>query len=151
MPHSWVPRPSAAKRVLGLDLSAREGYVLSRIDGTIDIDQLGQVTGLSSEEVRLIFDRLVREGAIEPPEAPSTPAEAPDGPLACRGRRPSSRQGPTIGSSSRAGFTRGSEDERQRLASVAEEPSCPRFVSTPSRPSSTACWRTPAPVSPTPA
>ena len=45
MPPSWVPRPSAAKRVLGLDLSAREGHVLSRIDGAIDIDQLCQVIG----------------------------------------------------------------------------------------------------------
>jgi hypothetical protein len=122
MPHAWVPRPSAAERVLGLDLSAREGYVLSRIDGTIDIDQLGQVTGLSSEEVRLILDRLVREGAIEAPEASSTPAEARDGPPGVSGAPAVEPSGATHRQLFESRLHPRSEDERQRLASVAEEP-----------------------------
>ena len=54
--------------------------MLSRIDGTTDLDQLGQVTGLSPEEVRVILDRLAREGAIEPPEASSATPNPPGGP-----------------------------------------------------------------------
>ncbi|HXK12009.1 MAG TPA: hypothetical protein VMT70_20390 [Vicinamibacteria bacterium] len=121
MARAWVPRPSAAKRILGLDLSAREGYVLSRIDGAIDIDQLGQVTGLPSEEVRLILDRLVREGAIEPPEAPPTPAEARDGLLAVSAPavEPSEATHRQLFESR---LHPRSEEERRRLASVAEEP-----------------------------
>ena len=71
--------------MLGFDLSPREGYVLSRIDGTTDVDQLGQVTGLSPEEVRVILDRLVHEGAIEPPEASSAAPDPPVGPRAAEG------------------------------------------------------------------
>ena len=65
----WFPRASPAARVVGLNLSARERYVLSRIDGATDVDQLGQVTGLAPGEVHAILDHLLREGAIEPPEA----------------------------------------------------------------------------------
>ena len=122
MPHSWVPRPSAAERVLGLDLSTREGYVLSRVDGTTDVEQLAHLTGMSPEEVGVILDRLVREGAIEPPEGPSTSSQARDGPLA----EPGAPAVEPSGATHRQLFERQlhprSEDERQRLASVAEEP-----------------------------
>ena len=95
MLRSWVPRPSAIERVLGLDLSAREGYLLSRVDGTTDLEQLSQVTVLSPEEVRLILDRLVREGAIEPPVArlgPRSGAAVPIGRDATDGPETTHRQ-----------------------------------------------------------
>jgi hypothetical protein len=122
MPHSWVPRPLAAERVLGLDLSAREGYVLSRIDGTIDVDQLGQVTGLSSEEVCVILDRLVREGAIEPPEASPTSAEARGGALAVPDAPAVEPPGTTHRQLFETRFHPRTEDERARLATAAEDP-----------------------------
>jgi hypothetical protein len=122
MPPSWAPRPSAVKRVLGLDLSAREGYVLSRIDGTTDVEQLAHLTGLSPEEVRVILDRLLREGAIEPPEGPSTTSEAGGSPPAESGSPAVEPSGATHRQLFESRLHPRSEDERQRLASVAEEP-----------------------------
>jgi hypothetical protein len=122
MLRSWVPRPSATERVLGLDLSAREGYLLSRVDGTTDLEQLSQVTGLSPEEVRLILDRLVREGAIEPPEGPVTSSQEPDRPQVVSGAPAVDSSGATHRQLFESRLHPRSEDERQRLASVAEEP-----------------------------
>jgi hypothetical protein len=96
--------------------------VLSRIDGTTDIDQLVQVTGFSSEEVRLILDRLVREGAIEPPEASSATPDPPGGPRVALGAPDVEPSGATHRRLFESQLHSRSEDERQRLASVAEEP-----------------------------
>ena len=122
MPPSWVPRPSAAERVLGLDLSAREGYVLSRIDGATNVDQLGQVTGLSPEEVRLILDRLVHEGAIEPPAASSAAPDPPVGPGSARGVADVEPPETTHRQLFESRFHPRPEDERARLATAAEDP-----------------------------
>jgi len=122
MPRSWVPRPSAAERVLGLDLSAREGYVLSRIDGTTDVDQIAQLTGLSPEEVRVILDRLLRNGAIEPPEGPAPASGTPGGSSAMPGVPSVEPSAATHRQLFESRLHPRSEDERQRLASVAEEP-----------------------------
>ncbi len=121
MAHSWVPR-RLRERVLGLDLSAREGYVLSRIDGVTNVDQLGQVTGLSSEEVRAILDRLVREGAIEPPESSSPAADAPGNPRAARSVPDVEPPEATHRQLFETRFHPRSEDERSRLATGAEDP-----------------------------
>jgi hypothetical protein len=119
---SWVPRPSAADRVLGLGLSAREGYVLSRIDGRTDVQELAHLTGMSPEELAVILGRLVREGAIEPPEGPSTSSRARDDPLAEPGAPAVEASGATHRQLFEGQLHSRSEDERQRLASVAEEP-----------------------------
>jgi len=71
---------------MALQLGPEEGFVLSRIDGSTDLDQLALVTGLSAVRLQTILDRLVREGAVEAPRgapraAPSTPSPGPD-PLA---------------------------------------------------------------------
>ena len=122
MPPSWVPRPSAAERVLRLDLNAREGYVLSRIDGATNVDQLGQVTGLSPEEVRVILDRLVHEGAIEPPEASSAAPDPPVGTGSARGAADVEPPETTHRQLFESRFHPRPEDERARLATVAEDP-----------------------------
>lgn len=122
MPRSWVPRPSAAERVLGLDLSASEGYVLSRIDGATDVDQLGQVTGLSPEEVRVILDRLVQEGAIEPPETSSAAPDPPGGSRVARGVPAVEAPETTHRQLFETRFRPRPEDERARLATAAEDP-----------------------------
>jgi len=111
MSRAWVPRPLAVERVLGLDLSAREGYVLSRIDGATDIGQLAHLTGLSTGEIRVVLDRLVEQGAIEPPAgAAATAAPGLEPPEATHRQLFETR------------LRTRSEEERQRLAPVAEEP-----------------------------
>jgi hypothetical protein len=107
MARPWIPRPAPPERVLGLPLGSREGYVLSRIDGATDVDQLAQVTGLSAEEVRASLDHLVREGAIQPPEPGPASAEPPG---ATHRQLFETRLHPRP------------EDERAHLAAVAADP-----------------------------
>ncbi len=78
----WTPRPAAGCDVLALQLGTEEGFVLSRIDGSTDLDQLALVTGLPAARLEAILARLVREGAVEAPRgaprtAPTPPATAP--------------------------------------------------------------------------
>ncbi len=124
----WVPRTLPLAGVAGLDLSAREGFVLSRIDGATDVDRLGSVTGLEPAELAPILERLVREGAIEPPP-PSGARPASPGVAAPAG--PPSEGGITgdteaFGSTHRqlfeARFHPRPEDERAALALLAEDP-----------------------------
>jgi hypothetical protein len=120
MARAWVPQPAPPERVLGLPLGSRDGYVLSRIDGATDVDQLAQVTGLSAEEVRESLDHLVREGAIEPPGpepapggkngGPPSPAPAAEAPEATHRQLFEKRFHPRP------------EDERARLAATANDP-----------------------------
>ena len=126
MARAWLPRPVAAAELLRLDLSAREGYVLSRIDGTTDVDELGLVTGLSSAEVQAVLERLVREGAIEPPDASSAVADPSGVPPATGDVAALEPAVEPLEATHRQLFeTRlhpRSEDERARLATAAEEP-----------------------------
>ena len=56
--------------------------MLSRIDGSTDLDQLALVTGLTAVRLEAILERLVREGAVEAPRGapPATPPPSPSGP-----------------------------------------------------------------------
>jgi tetratricopeptide (TPR) repeat protein len=47
-----------------MPLDAREGFVLSRIDGTCTVRTLAQVVGMSEEDVALVANKLLRLGAI---------------------------------------------------------------------------------------
>jgi hypothetical protein len=120
MAPSWVPRALPAARVAGLNLSAREGFVLSRIDGATDVDQLGLVTGLANGELGAILGRLVQQGAIEPP-APPPAALAP-----AEGARVTAADTETFGSTHRqlfeTRFHARPEDERAALAQTATDP-----------------------------
>jgi hypothetical protein len=75
----WTPRLSAGCDLLALQLGPVEGFVLSRIDGNTDLDQLALVTGLTGARLEAILDRLVSEGAVEAPQAgpPATPSPLP--------------------------------------------------------------------------
>jgi len=121
MTRPWVPRPSPDVQVLGLDLSAREGYVLSRIDGTTDAEQLAQVTGLAPAEIRAILEHLVRAGAIERPEGPSAVAD-PWGPPAPQDAHGVELPETTHRQLFETRFHPRTEDERARLATTAEDP-----------------------------
>jgi hypothetical protein len=107
----WKPRASPLEHVLSLDLTAREGYVLSQIDGATAVEQLAQVTGLKPAELSSILERLVGVGAIEPAPDPRQ-SEKPqvEPPLSTHRQLFETR------------FHSRSKDERAQLASVAEDP-----------------------------
>lgn len=122
MPQDWVPRPSAVERVLGLALSAREGYVLSRIDGATNVGQLADLTGLSPEEIGAVLDRLVEQGAVEPSEGAAAPPSGAESPTAPRGAPELEPAEATQRQLFETRLRARPEEERQRLAAVAEEP-----------------------------
>jgi len=81
----WIPRLSQGRDLLALQLGPVEGFVLSRIDGNTDVEQLGLVTGLTAARLEAILDRLVSEGAVEaprsaPPGAPARRLPEPEAP-----------------------------------------------------------------------
>jgi hypothetical protein len=59
-----VPRPCAI-RVDGLGLSSTDAFVLSRIDGTLTLEEVSEVTGIAVEKVIEIARRLAGLGAVE--------------------------------------------------------------------------------------
>jgi hypothetical protein len=128
----WVPRALPLAGVAGLDLSAREGFVLSRIDGATDVDRLGSVTGLDPAELAPILARLVREGAIESPPPLATRPPSPEVALSsATNEGPPAQSGITgdttpLDSTHRQLFeTRlhpRPEDERAAMATSAEDP-----------------------------
>jgi len=74
-----MPRPVRHRDVLALHLSPQEGFVLSRIDGSTDVEGLALVTGLPPERLEAILERLVGAGAVEPPQGGASPAaSSPD-------------------------------------------------------------------------
>ncbi len=59
-----VPRPCSI-RMDGLGLSSTDAFVLSRIDGTLTLEEVSEVTGVAVESVIEIARRLAKVGAIE--------------------------------------------------------------------------------------
>jgi hypothetical protein len=63
-------------------LTPEEGYVLSRLDGPVEADQIAAITGLPGERVDEIVDRMVKAGILIPEgnQSPSMiPSVPPDG------------------------------------------------------------------------
>jgi len=75
-----TPRPVPDRiHVAGLSLSSTDGFVLSRIDGSVGEDQLAVTTGLPEETVRASLTKLETLGLIAFGEAPR-PAAPPTPP-----------------------------------------------------------------------
>jgi hypothetical protein len=78
------PKLRANLRWDTLNISAEEGFLLSRIDGLTSAEELTHLTGLPLGQVQQALDRLERSGAIEfvaPPARPATmsrPLVTPD-------------------------------------------------------------------------
>lgn len=73
---TWRPRPRESEGHASLPLDARQGFLLSRLDGTLDIPALASLTGLEEPELEGMLRDLVALGAVEPdPSAPEPPAE----------------------------------------------------------------------------
>jgi len=64
-----------------VELTPEDAFVLSRLDGATDTDQLAQLSGLAPADVSRVLERLVQKGAVEgrPTSAPPLSAgPAPD-------------------------------------------------------------------------
>lgn len=67
----WVPRLARGIDYSQLDLDAEQGFVLSRIDGSTSVEQLGFLTGLPRDKLVEVLSRLIDQGALEAEGAPS--------------------------------------------------------------------------------
>lgn len=56
-----------------LELTPEDAFVLSRVDGATDTDQLAQLSGLAPADVDRVLERLVQKGVVEGPPAPAPP------------------------------------------------------------------------------
>ena len=75
---TWKPRPREDADLYALPLDAREGFVLSRLDGQTDLPTLAALTGLSEAEISDTLEHLVVLGALDPlPEALAPPPPSP--------------------------------------------------------------------------
>lgn len=59
-----------------LPLDSRQGYLLSRLDGSLDLPTLAAFMDLSPDEVRAMLETLVALGAVVPEDPPPAPPEA---------------------------------------------------------------------------
>jgi hypothetical protein len=65
----WKPKLAPTTDLRALTLTVVEGFLVSRLDGYTTPTQLTLLTGMPAEQVRLLLERLVTEGAVLPPEA----------------------------------------------------------------------------------
>lgn len=78
---AWRPRPREGVDCSALPLDARQGYLLSRLDGTLDVPTLAALTGLGDTELAQMLEGLVRLGAVAPEQEASAsvaPSAAPE-------------------------------------------------------------------------
>ncbi|HJW44026.1 MAG TPA: hypothetical protein VJ463_06195 [Geothrix sp.] len=75
---TWKPRPRAGAVALNLPLDARQGYLLSRLDGTLDLPTLAALMNLENRDLADLLDQLVALGAVDPefPGGPPSPEPA---------------------------------------------------------------------------
>ena len=102
-----TPRPSPEGRdAKSFPLSPTDGYVLSRIDGTLNETDLTASTGLPEAQVQTSLAKLESLGLIVFESAPPTPARSSSGPevVAARSSSVQMRTAPAVqpGSASRA-------------------------------------------------
>ena len=69
---TWRPSPRAGVDPLALPLDPRQGYLLSRLDGTLDIPTLAALMNTGEVEVSALLQHLVQLGAVAPDGPPAT-------------------------------------------------------------------------------
>jgi hypothetical protein len=72
---SWKPRLRPIDWS-SVDLTPEDAFVLSRLDGSTDTDQLAQLSGLAPADVARVLERLVEKGLIEGRPASAPPLSA---------------------------------------------------------------------------
>lgn len=78
----WKPKLAPTTDLLSLTLTNVEGFLVSRIDGLTTVQELALLTQQPLEQVQVLLDRLVGEGAVLAPPAPAPVAPAPIAPVA---------------------------------------------------------------------
>ena len=73
---TWKPRPREGADHLALSLDPQQGYLLSRLDGTLDVPTLAALMNLGEDRVTAMLGELVALGAVASlaPAAPWPPA-----------------------------------------------------------------------------
>lgn len=122
----WRPVATSRPGPGELRLTPIEGYVLSRVDGATSVAEIALITGMASEALWPILQRLAGQGAIDAPP-PATPAPAPAPPPAPAADAPAEPEDATAPSGTHrqlfeTRLHRLPEDARIALASTAEEP-----------------------------
>jgi len=79
---TWKPSPREGVDHLALPLDPMQGYLLSRLDGTLDVPALASVMNLGEDQVTAMLGKLVALGAVASaiqvvPASPAQPAEEP--------------------------------------------------------------------------
>ncbi|MCC6513227.1 MAG: hypothetical protein IT187_04385, partial [Geothrix sp.] len=62
---TWKPRPRAGVDHLALSLDAHQGYLLSLLDGTLDVPTLAALMNLGEDAVTGMLEDLRRMGAVD--------------------------------------------------------------------------------------
>ncbi len=74
-----VPKP-LGKPHPGAELDPQDSFVLSRVDGTLALDELGVLTGLTGDQLQASLLRLANQGLVDlgvPPPPPHRPTPPP--------------------------------------------------------------------------
>jgi hypothetical protein len=78
---TWKPSPRAGADHFALPLNPRQGYLLSLLDGTLEVPTLAVLLNLGEDEVAAMLKELVALGAVmadlPPPPCPVEATEAP--------------------------------------------------------------------------
>jgi hypothetical protein len=74
---TWKPSPRAEAEALPLPLDPRQGYLLSRLDGTLDVPTLAALLNLAEDQVTAMLEELVALGAVVPAQPVSAAAPLP--------------------------------------------------------------------------
>jgi curved DNA-binding protein CbpA len=59
-----IPKIASGKKLEELDLSAEEGFLLSRVDGSATLEQVLQSSGLVADVAKEAFDKLYEKGIV---------------------------------------------------------------------------------------
>ena len=82
---TWIPSPRAGANYLALPLDARQGYLLSLLDGQIDVPTLATLMNQGEDQTTAMLEELVTLGAVASVRSPDpvpvlepTPEPLPD-------------------------------------------------------------------------
>ena len=73
---TWKPIPREGAEYLALPLDPTQGYLLSRLDGTLDVPSLAALLNLGEDQVTAMLRELVTLGAVDAAVPPTQPLPA---------------------------------------------------------------------------
>ncbi len=73
---TWKPCPREGADHLALPLDPRQGYLLSRLDGTLEVPTLAALMNLGEAQVLAMLGELVALGAVDPAMPPVQQSQA---------------------------------------------------------------------------